>query len=256
MSNAQTRRVALITGGAQGIGRACAICFAEDGWLVAIVELNREAGEATERELRAKGWDACFFSCDVTNEASVVSAVSLAVERYGRLNAVVNNVGVHPAEGRVQNVPASEFDSLIHTNLTSAYLVSRSALPYLCKTRGSIINISSMAGVLGQQNAVAYSASKAGMIGMTKAMAIDLATEGIRVNAVCPAGVDTPMMHEWARGLGDYEGVIAHQKSMHKLGRMATPEEIGRVCLFLASEAASFITGQAIIVDGGVSIGY
>jgi NAD(P)-dependent dehydrogenase (short-subunit alcohol dehydrogenase family) len=250
------RKVAFITGAAQGIGRGCAEAFARNGWGVAIAEVNREKGHTAEEELGASGWDAHFTECDVRNEDSVDAAVEAAVAHFGRLDCVVNNAGTHPAEGHVDKVTVAEFEDLIRMNLTSAYMVTRSALPHLRKARGSIVNIASMAGVLGQGGAVAYSTSKAALIGMTKALAIDLAPEGIRVNAICPAGVDTPMIHEWASGLNDYEGVIAHQHSMHKLGRLATIQEIGNVCFFLGSESSSFITGQAIIVDGGVSIGY
>jgi NAD(P)-dependent dehydrogenase (short-subunit alcohol dehydrogenase family) len=252
----EERKVVLITGAAQGIGRGCADTFSCEGWRVAIAEVNPDKGSAAAAEISALGFEALFVRCDVRDEASVNAAVDATVARFGRLDCVVNNAGTHPAEGRLDKVTAEEFENLIHMNLTSAYLVSRAALPYLRKTRGSIVNIASMAGVLGQGGAVAYSTSKAGMIGMTKALAIDLAPDGIRVNSICPAGVDTPMMHEWARGLEDYEAVIAHQNSMHKLGRMATIEEIGNVCFFLGSNTGSFITGQAIVVDGGVSIGY
>jgi NAD(P)-dependent dehydrogenase (short-subunit alcohol dehydrogenase family) len=250
------RKVALITGAAQGIGRGCAEVFARSGWRVALAEVNAEKGRTAQGEMAANGWDARFIECDVRNEDSVDAAVEATVVRFGRLDCVVNNAGTHPAEGHVDKVPPAEFEALIRMNVTSAYIVVRSALRDLRKTRGSIVSIASMAGVLGQGGAVAYSTSKAALIGMTRALAIDLAPEGIRVNAICPAGVDTPMIHEWARGLDDYEGVIAHQRSMHKLGRLATIQEIGNVCFFLGSEASSFMTGQAIIVDGGVSIGY
>jgi L-fucose dehydrogenase len=250
-------KVVFITGAALGIGRGCAEVFAAAGWGVAIAEIDEARGRAAERQMREEGsYDALFVACDVRDEAAIGSAIEATLARFNRLDSVINNAGLHPAEGRADKTTAAEFDLLLHMNVTSAFMVARAALPHLRASRGSIINIASMAGVLGQGGAVAYSASKAAMIGMTKAMAIDLAPEGVRVNAVCPAGVDTPLMHTWARGLGDYEGVIAHQNSMHKLGRMATAEEVGRVCHFLASEASSFITGQAIIVDGGVSIGY
>jgi NAD(P)-dependent dehydrogenase (short-subunit alcohol dehydrogenase family) len=249
-------KVAFITGAAQGIGRGCAETFARNGWRIAIAEVNPETGRIAEEEMGTSGWDALFIHCDVRREDSVDAAVETAVARFGRLDCIVNNAGTHPAEGRVDIVPAADFEALMHMNLTSAYIVTRSSVPHLRKARGAIVNIASMAGVLGQGGAVAYSTSKAGLIGMTKALAIDLAPDGIRVNAICPAGVDTPMIHEWARGLDDYEGVIAHQRAMHKLGRLATIQEIGNVCFFLGSEASSFVTGQAIIVDGGVSIGY
>jgi NAD(P)-dependent dehydrogenase (short-subunit alcohol dehydrogenase family) len=249
-------RVAFITGSAQGIGRGCADAFAGNGWAVAIAEVNPEKGRAAEEALSSNGWSAFFVQCDVRIEESVSAAIEAAIARFGRIDCVVNNAGTHPAEGRVDRISAAEFEDLLHMNLTSAYIVTREALSHLRKSRGSIVNIASMAGVLGQGGAVAYSTSKAALIGMTKALAIDLAPEGIRVNAICPAGVDTPMIHEWARGLNDYEAVIAHQHSMHKLGRLATIQEIGNVCVFLGSEASSFMTGQAIIVDGGVSIGY
>lgn len=256
-SAANQSKVVFITGAAQGIGRGCAEVFAAAGWRVVIAEIDQAKGRAAEQDMReVSGRDARFVACDVRDEASISSAVEAAISHFNRLDSVINNAGVHPAEGRIDKVAAADFNALLHMNVTSAFMVARHTLPHLRKTGGNIINIASMAGVLGQGGAVAYSASKAALIGMTKAMAIDLAAEGIRVNAVCPAGVDTPLMHDWARGLEDYEGVIAHQHSMHRLGRMATIEEIGRVCYFLASEAASFITGQAIIVDGGVSIGY
>jgi NAD(P)-dependent dehydrogenase (short-subunit alcohol dehydrogenase family) len=230
--------------------------MAQAGWSIVIAEIDDAKGRSAEQEMRGNGWNVFFARCDVREEQSVGSSVEAAIERFGRIDCLVNNAGVHPAEGHLDKVAASDFDQLLRMNLTSAYLVSQSAIPYLRKSKGSVVNIASIAGVLGQGGAVPYSASKAGLIGLTKAMAIDLASDGVRVNAICPAGVDTPMMHEWAAGLDDYEGVIAHQHSMHRLGRMADKSEIGAVCLFLASDAASFITGQALIVDGGVSIGY
>jgi len=249
-------KVAIITGAAKGIGFGCAKVFAGHGCGVVLADCDESAGMAAETQLKGEGHKALFLRCDVRQEAEIVSVVSGTIERFGRLDCLINNAGWHPPAVTIDQVTLEDFEQLLRLNLTSAFLGCKHALPHLRRTRGSIVNMSSEVGLIGQAAAPSYVASKAGQLGLTRALALDLAPEGVRVNAVCPAGVMTPLMKEWANTQYDPVAALRMVDSWHPLGRMATIEEIGEVCAFLASEEASFITGQVICPDGGAALGY
>jgi len=249
-------KVSIITGGAKGIGFGCAEAFSRYGALVVLADRDEPAGRTAVEQLRDLEKEATFVHCDVTRETDLIKTVEHAVSRFGRLDCMVNNAGWHPPSMTIDQTTLKDFEDLLRLNLVSTFMSCKLAVPYLRKTRGSIVNISSEAGVIGQAAAPGYVTTKAAQIGLTKALALDLAPDGVRVNAVCPAGVMTPLMQEWANTQYDPKEALEMVDKWHPLGRMATIQEIGDVCAFLASEEARFITGQAICPDGGASLGY
>lgn len=249
-------KVALITGGTKGIGLGCARVFGRHGCRVAIAARGRADGAAAEADLAQAGCTALFVPCDVSLEPELRSAIETTVTHFGRLDCLVNNAGWHPPAMTIDQTSVEDFERLLRLNLTSTFMGCKFALPHLRRTRGCVINMSSEVALIGQAAAPSYVTTKAGQIGLTRALALDLAPEGVRVNAVCPAGVMTPLMQEWANTQYDPQAALRMVDSWHPLGRMATIEEIGEVCAFLASDEAAFITGQAICPDGGAALGY
>jgi NAD(P)-dependent dehydrogenase (short-subunit alcohol dehydrogenase family) len=249
-------KVAVITGGSKGIGLGCARVFAKHGCRVVLAARGEEAGRKAVDELAAVGHEALFIATDVSNQAAMRAMIDGAATHFGRLDCIVNNAGWHPPAMTIDQTSVEDYEALLRLNLVSAFMGCKFAVPHLRKTRGCIINMSSEVGLIGQAAAPAYVSTKAAEIGLTKALALDLAPEGIRVNAVCPAGVMTPLMEEWANTQYDPAAALKMVDSWHPIGRMATIEEIGEVCAFLASEEASFMTGQAICPDGGAPLGY
>ncbi len=249
-------KVAIITGGSKGIGLGCARVFAKHGATVVIAARGEEAGQEAQQELTEAGHTALFVRADVTQEADVQALVDTAAERFERIDCLLNNVGWHPPAATIDQMGLEDFEGHVRLNLTSTFLGCKFAVPQLRKTRGCIINMSDDVALIGQAEAPSYVAAKAAQIGLTRALALDLAPQGIRVNAVCPAGVLTPLLHEWADSYDDAEAALKMVHGWHPLGRMATVEEIGEVCAFLASDEAAFITGQAISPDGGATLGY
>lgn len=249
-------RVAIITGGSKGIGLGCSRVFAKYGGKVVLAARGEAAGNQVVKELAANGHPAIFVATDVSKEADMQAMVEAALTEFGRLDCIVNNAGWHPPAITIEETSVEEYEALLRLNLVSAFMGCKFAIPHLRKTRGSIINMSSEVALIGQAAAPSYVSSKAGQIGLTRALALDLAPDGIRVNAVCPAGVMTPLMEDWAETQYDPAAALKMVDSWHPIGRMATIDEIGEVCVFLASDEASFITGQAICPDGGAPLGY
>lgn len=249
-------KVAIITGGTKGIGFGCAKVFAMHGCSVVLSARGEGEGAAAERELCELGLSAKFIACDVTSESQMNSLVVQTVEHFGRLDCMLNNAGWHPPAMTIQETSIEEYEDLLRLNLTSSFMGCKFAVPELIKTQGSIINMSSKVAEIGQAGAPGYVSTKAAQIGLTKALAIDLAPQGVRVNAVAPAGVLTPLMKEWADSQYDASAALEMVDGWHPLGRMATIEEIGEVCAFLASQEAGFVTGQVICPDGGAALGY
>jgi len=249
-------KVAIITGGSKGIGLGCARVFAKHGAKVVLAARGEEAGRRAVEEITAAGHEAFFIATDVSSAADMQAMVDATVARFQRIDCIVNNAGWHPPAMTIDQTSVEDYEKLLRLNLVSTFMGCKFALPHLRKTRGSIINMSSEVGLIGQAAAPSYVSSKAGQIGLTKALALDLAPEGIRVNAVCPAGVLTPLMEEWADTQYDPAAAIKMVDSWHPLGRMATIDEMGEVCAFLASDEAAFVTGQAICPDGGAALGY
>ena len=249
-------KVAIITGGSKGIGLGCARVFARHGCKVVIAARGHEAGQAAVSELIENGHAALFVPTDVTQPQEINALIQEAVDYFDRLDCIVNNAGWHPPAMTIDETSVEDFEHLLRLNLTSTFAGCKFAVPYLRKTRGNIINVSSEVGLIGQAAAPSYVSTKAGQIGLTRALALDLATEKVRVNAVCPAGVMTPLMQEWADSQYDPKAALEMVDAWHPIGRMATIEEIGEVCAFLASDEAAFITGQTICPDGGATLGY
>jgi NAD(P)-dependent dehydrogenase (short-subunit alcohol dehydrogenase family) len=247
-------RVALVTGGAKGIGRATAMRFLAAGARVAIVDVDAEGLTAALGELDAPA-RVLGVPADMAAADQVERAVGLCVSEFGRLDVLVNNAAVHFARP-VDGYTPAEIDRIIDVNLKGTLYAIRSALPSLRQTRGSIVSVSSMTGLVGQANGAVYVATKGAMISLTKALALELGADGIRVNCVCPAGVDTALMRNWAATTADPEATLRGQGAMHLMNRMAEPEEIAGAILFLASPDAAFITGTILPVDGGATLGY
>lgn len=250
------RKVAVVTGGSKGIGFGCARVFARHGCKVVLGARGRADGEAAQRQLTEAGHAALFVPCDVTREEDLRRLIDAAVERFGRLDCLVNNAGWHPPAADIEQTSLADFEALLRLNLTSTFLGCKLALPHLRKTRGTIVVISSAVALIGQKDAVSYVTTKAGQIGLVRALAADLAPQGVRVHAVLPAAVRTPLMEEWARSQSDDPGqFLAAAERSQPRGSMGTIDEIGEICAFLASDESSFITGQAICADGGSMLG-
>lgn len=250
-------KVVIITGGSKGIGEGCARTFVDAASKVVICARGVEEGQALAKELTAKGPGTCdFIRCDVSKPQEIKNVIEKTIERYKRLDCMVNNAGWHPPDHTIDEFSIEDFTNLLQLNLVSIFAGCKYALPYLRKTRGSIINMSSLVGHMGQQNAATYVATKGGITALTKALAVDEARYGVRVNAVSPAAVITPLAEQVAEQSNDPEKYFAWIASWHWLNRSATIGEIGSVCLFLATDAASFITGIELPVSGGAELAY
>jgi NAD(P)-dependent dehydrogenase (short-subunit alcohol dehydrogenase family) len=247
-------RVVLVTGAAKGIGRATAEAFARAGARVALLDRDARELETAAAEMPDRAM-AIRLEADVADASAVEQAVRTCVGAFGRLDVLVNNAGIHFAR-RVDEYTEEEIDRLLSVNFKGALYAIRSTLPALRKSTGTIVSMSSMTGIVGQDRGSVYVATKGALISLTKALALELAADGIRVNCVCPAGVDTPLMRNWVQTLPDPEAVLRQQGAMHLTNRMASAAEIAETVLFLASPAASFITGIALPVDGGATLGY
>ena len=244
-----TGRVALVTGASQGIGRACALALAEGGALVALAARNEEKLAAVAREIEAKGGQAAGFRMDVGNEAEVKAAVKAVIERFGKVEILVNNAGI-TKDTLIMRMKREDWDSVIQTNLSGAFFTTQAVIASMLKPRwGRIINITSVFGQTGQAGQANYSASKAGLIGFTMAMAREVASRGITVNAVAPGYIDTAM----TEGLAD--NLKSKVNEMIPLGRAGTDMEVAHAVRFLASEEASYITGHVLKVNGGMLMG-
>lgn len=251
------QRVVVVTGGGKGIGAGCARVFASEGGCVGILDIDAQAGKSLAAELNDDGLGrALFIPCDVRDPEVISAAINACVNEFGRLDCLINNAGIHPPAMSVEATSIADLEAVLRVNFVSTFAGVQAALPHLRTTRGTIINMSSMTAVLGQGHSAAYSASKGAQLSLTKALAIELGPVGIRVNAVLPSNVDTPLMREWAATLPDPASALERVAQLQVLGRMAQPEEIGRVCLFLATEDSSFVTGQGIEVEGGASLDY
>ena len=244
-------KVALITGGTSGIGEATAILFVKEGAKVAITGRNEERGEAAAERIMSDGGEAIFIQADVRKAGECRRAVEKTLRAFERLDIVFNNAGVFFPH-TILDCTEEEWDLQMDVNLKGTFLMSKAALPGMIERRsGVIINNSSGWGIAGGDAAVGYCASKGGVVLLTKAMAIDHGRQGIRVNCICPGDVDTPMLPEDARMRGlkweDYLAGCANRP----MGRIGTVDEIAKAVLFLASDDSSFMTGAALVVDGG-----
>ena len=244
-------KVALITGGTSGIGSATAIRFASEGAAVAITGRNSERGEQVVGEIVANDGEALFIRSDVRSSEDCRRAVEQTLERFGKIDILFNNAGVfHPRS--IPDCTEEEWDETIDSSLKGAFLMSKYTLPSMIERgSGSIIHTSSGWGILGGEKAAAYCAAKGGLIVMAKAMAIDHGPDGIRVNCICPGDVMTPMLADDAAKRGMSWDDYAVGAADRPLGRIGAAEDIANAALYLASDEASFVTGEALVVDGG-----
>jgi len=252
MSGMQLRgKTALITGSAGGIGRATAALFASEGASVVIVDMNQEAGQEVAREISSTGGRAIFEQADVTSPVDCQRVVERTVREFGNIHILFNNAGII-RRASVIEITEGQWDAVMAVNVKSIFLMCREVIPIMVRAQGgSIINTASGWGLAGGARAAAYCASKGAVVLMTKAMAIDHGRQNIRVNCICPGDTDTAMLRSEAQQLGEKEDRFLSESANRPLGRVGKPEEIARAALYLASDAASFVTGTALVVDGG-----
>lgn len=243
----------IVTGGSAGIGAAIVRLFAEEGARVFFAARSREPGEALEQGLRAEGHDVVFSRCDVAVEAEARDLVEHTVERAGGLDILVNNAAVsHVA--RIETMPLAAWNEVMTNNLTSVFLMCRAAIPHLRRSKGNIVNLGSTYSFVGAVESGAYAMTKAGVVSLTKTLALELGADGIRVNAVCPGATVTALYHQWVASQPDAEAAKAELSAKFPLGRVGTPEDMAQAALYLASEQAGFVTGHALLVDGGYTV--
>jgi NAD(P)-dependent dehydrogenase (short-subunit alcohol dehydrogenase family) len=248
-------RVALITGAGNGMGRAAALLFASEGARVVVADAVEAAGRATVTAIDAAGGDATFVAVDVSEAAQVEAMVAATMRAYGALHVLYNNAGIFPPEDSgVTDTPEETWDRVLAVNLKGVFLGCRYGVPALLESGGgSIVNVSSLVALMGSAvPQIAYTASKGGVLSFTRELAVEYARRGIRVNALCPGPIETPLLAEL---LGDPEW--ARRRLVHiPMGRAGQAEEIARAALFLASADSSFMTGATLVVDGGISAAY
>jgi NAD(P)-dependent dehydrogenase (short-subunit alcohol dehydrogenase family) len=245
------RKVALVTGGAMGIGAAIAERFLEAGASVAIFDINGKAVRDSAEKLKAKG-AVLAIEGDVADEEAARSAVEQSANRFGSLDILVNNAGID-FSGLVPETKNDDWDRVLAVNLRGAYLFCRYAIPHLRQRGGAIVIVSSVRAFISYPGGAAYDSSKAALIALARTLALDHGKDGIRVNAICPGYVDTPMTEAWLRTVSDRKETLRQVRAIHPLGRMGTPRDIAEAALFLASDSAAFITGASLVVDGGMS---
>jgi NAD(P)-dependent dehydrogenase (short-subunit alcohol dehydrogenase family) len=242
-------KVVLVTGGSSGIGRAAARAFAAGGARVLVSDIAVAGGEETVQMIESAGGQACFVKADVSKATEVEAMVSQAVERFGRLDCAFNNAGTEGSGALTADYTEEDWDRTVGTNLKGVWLCMKYEIPrMLVQGGGAIVNTSSVYGIVGGRNVSAYVASKHGVAGLTKAAALEYATSGIRINAVCPGAIRTPML---MRHLPDAEAERRLVAAVEPIGRMGLPEEVAAVVVWLCSDAASFVTGHTMAVDGG-----
>ncbi len=246
-------KVILVTGGASGIGRECALAYAREGASVIVADIDVDRAAETAAEA---GPDCLAVPCDAGTAESVREAFHIALERCGRLDGLHNNAGITGPAKALHETSEAEWDDVQRVNIKSVYLTARFGFPALAASKGAIVNTASMVGLIGQSVHAAYVASKGAMVALTKAMALDYAPFGIRVNAVCPAGVWTPMLRTWAAAQPDPEGIHKYLDDIHALGYCPEGDVIADAAAFLFSDKARFITGCALPVSGGAELGY
>ena len=243
-------KVVLITGGANGIGRATAIAFAREGAKVVVSDVVPDAGEQTVAMIRAAGGEARYVHADVAKPGDVANLVAGTVAAYGRLDVAFNNAGIEGTLAPLADLPVEVWDRVLAVNLSAVFLCMKHEIAQMVRQRGgAIVNNASILGSVAFPGASAYVAAKHGLLGLTRTAAVEYATQGIRVNAVCPGFIVTPMLER--AGLLSDEAMRKTLESLHPLNRLGSPDEVAEAVLFLASSKASFITGHPLLVDGG-----
>ena len=246
-------KVAVITGGNSGIGQATALLFAKEGAKIVIAARDEISGQDTINRIRESGGQAIFVKTDVSNESDVKSLIAHAIVKYKKIDILFNNAGIE-LEKPVTETTSEEWDRVMDVNLKGVFLGCKYAIPYMIRQGGgSIISTASAAGIVGNPNLAAYCASKGGIVLLTKEMALDYAKNNIRVNCVCPGAIMTPMLQRFIEKSPEPEETKRAMAEAHPLGRLGKPEEVANAVLFLASEESSFVTGHALLVDGGLT---
>ncbi len=246
-------KVAFVTGAASGIGRATALAFAREGASVVVADVFEQGNQETARMIEELGGRAFAVKCDMTRTEDVKAALDKTIEAFGRLDFAFNNAGIEPRNAApTAEYEEEEWNRIIDINLRGVFLCMKHEIPLILKQgRGAIVNTSSGAGIIGIKGSPAYTAAKHGVIGLTKAAALDYASQNIRVNAVCPGYIDTPMMGRFTGGTEEGRAKVIAEEPV---GRMGTPEEIASAVLWLCSDAAAFVVGHAMVIDGGQTV--
>lgn len=245
-------KAALVTGAGSGIGRATALAFAGKGVRVAVADISAEGGQETVRKIQEVGGSAIFIRCDVSEPQDAQALVAQTVEAFGRLDYACNNAGIEGAWATLPTYPDEAWEHVLRINLTGPYLCMKYEIPAMLQQgKGAIVNTASILGVVGFAKTAAYTAAKHGLVGLTKTAALEHAARGIRINAVCPAFIETPLVMERTSAAGSNPAHYQHIASLHPMKRLGQPEEIAAAMLWLCSDEASFITGHALMVDGG-----
>ncbi|WP_209122992.1 SDR family NAD(P)-dependent oxidoreductase [Alkalihalobacillus sp. BA299] len=241
-------KVAIVTGGSSGIGRSAALRLAEEGAKVIVSDVNEQAGEETVSAIHKNGGEASFIKADVSNEEEIKRLMNSTFKQYGSIDIVFNNAGVGNQQLKITELETEEWDKVVNINLKGVYLGMKHAIPYMEKGNGgSIINTSSVLGIKGMKFQGPYNAAKGGVITLTKNAALEFGKKNIRVNAIAPGVIDTPIINDWREDEWKW-GIISKANALRRLGK---PEEVANVVLFLASDEASFVTGSTVMVDGG-----
>ncbi|MFC2018232.1 glucose 1-dehydrogenase [Chloroflexota bacterium] len=244
------QKTALVTGAGSGIGRATALAFAREGAKVVVTCRGKAAGEETVRLIRESGDEATYVQCDVSQAADVKALIDTTVSTYGGLDVALNNAGVINERVKTADLRESEWDRVINTNLKGTWLCMKYEIPKMMGRKGAaIVNTSSVSGMRGRANIVAYTASKHGLVGLTRTAALEYAGDGIRINAVCPGIIPSGMVP-----VEDRPEIASHLMSSVPMGRLGRSNEIAEAVLWLCSEAAAFVTGHVLVADGGESI--
>lgn len=254
MENIKQNKVALITGGGSGIGRATSIAFAEQGIKVVIADMNEEKSEETLDIIKKNNGNAIFLKCDVSQKKQIQYMIHETIKTYNRLDIAVNNAGIEGAPFPIYEYPEDNWEKVINLNLNGVFLCLKYEIQEMLKNKsGSIVNVSSIYGLKGSKSACAYITSKHGLLGLTKSAAISVAEMGIRVNAICPGFVDTELLENTFKKKDNPEETKKRYLSLHAMNRFAQPDEIAKSIVWLCSDDASFITGATLPVDGGAT---
>ncbi len=246
----QNTKVALVTGASSGIGRACALLFAEEGYLVALVARRQDILNQVVEEIRARGGQGKAFCADLTVDGDIEHLVKNVVEQLGGIDVLINAAGII-LNGTVENTSLKDWDRMFEVNLRAPFYLMRCSVPHLAKRKGAVVNVSSVNGLRAFPNVLAYCVSKSGVDQLTRCAALELAPKGIRVNAVNPGVVMTELHRTSGMDDDAYSQFLERGKTTHPLGRVGRPEEVAELILFLASERAGWITGACVPIDGG-----